>query len=60
MREPALRDGAFLADVAAAAGAAGRSPASSPQIRAGTDPADRFCLWWLGQSGFLLQWRGRH
>jgi hypothetical protein len=19
-----------------------------------------FRLWWLGQSGFLLQWRGRH
>ncbi|GIV77610.1 MAG: MBL fold metallo-hydrolase [Litorilinea sp.] len=22
--------------------------------------ADGFCLWWLGQSGFLLQWQGRH
>jgi L-ascorbate metabolism protein UlaG (beta-lactamase superfamily) len=21
---------------------------------------DEFRLWWLGQSGFLLQWRGRH
>jgi L-ascorbate metabolism protein UlaG (beta-lactamase superfamily) len=21
---------------------------------------DRFCLWWLGQSGFLVQWRTRH
>jgi L-ascorbate metabolism protein UlaG (beta-lactamase superfamily) len=21
---------------------------------------DRFHLWWLGQSGFLLQWNGRH
>ena len=21
---------------------------------------DEFHLWWLGQSGFLLQWRGRH
>ena len=20
----------------------------------------RFHLWWLGQSGFLLQWQGRH
>jgi len=22
--------------------------------------ADDFCMWWLGQSGFLIQWRGRH
>ena len=22
--------------------------------------ADRFYLWWLGQSGFLIQWHGRH
>ncbi len=22
--------------------------------------ADGFCLWWLGQSSFLLQWQGRH
>ena len=22
--------------------------------------ADRFYLWWLGQSGFLIQWRGQH
>src|SRR5437762_8221755 len=21
---------------------------------------DQFHLWWLGQSGFLLQWQGRH
>jgi L-ascorbate metabolism protein UlaG (beta-lactamase superfamily) len=27
--------------------------------QAETDPA-RFHLWWLGQSGFLLQWRGKH
>jgi L-ascorbate metabolism protein UlaG (beta-lactamase superfamily) len=27
--------------------------------RAKTDP-DRLHLWWLGQSGFLIQWRGRH
>ncbi len=44
--EPVLRDDAFLADVNAARAAA-----------AGTDD---FHLWWLGQSGFLLQWRGRH
>lgn len=22
--------------------------------------ADRFYLWWLGQSGFLVQWKGQH
>lgn len=22
--------------------------------------ADRFYLWWLGQSGFLIQWKGHH
>lgn len=26
---------------------------------AGRDP-NQLSLWWLGQSGFLLQWRGRH
>lgn len=46
MIEPLLRDHAFLADVAAA--------------RAGTEGGDRFDLWWLGQSGFLLQWEGIH
>jgi len=44
MIEPALRDDDWLADVAAARTAGG----------------DRFHLWWLGQSGFLLQWRGQH
>lgn len=24
------------------------------------DDLDHFYLWWLGQSGFLLQWQGRH
>jgi L-ascorbate metabolism protein UlaG (beta-lactamase superfamily) len=46
MIEPVLRDDAFLADVAAASDSS-----------AGTD---LFHLWWLGQSGFLVQWRGRH
>jgi L-ascorbate metabolism protein UlaG (beta-lactamase superfamily) len=46
MIQPVLRDDAFLADVAAAL----------------ADSADTECfhLWWLGQSGFLVQWRGRH
>ena len=44
--EPALRDDAFLRDVAAA--------------RAEAADSDRLHLWWLGQSGFLVQWRGRH
>ncbi len=29
-------------------------------IAAATRSEDRFHLWWLGQSGFLLQWAGRH
>jgi L-ascorbate metabolism protein UlaG (beta-lactamase superfamily) len=41
---PALKDEALLGDVRAAAAARG----------------DGFRLWWLGQSGFLLQWQGRH
>lgn len=41
---PRLKDDAFLADVRAA-----RSEA-----------ADRLHCWWLGQSGFLVQWQGRH
>ena len=44
MIQPVLADDAFLADVAAARGAGG----------------DGFRLWWLGQSGYLLQWRDRH
>lgn len=29
-------------------------------IRNTDTDADRFYLWWLGQSGFLIQWRGQH
>jgi L-ascorbate metabolism protein UlaG (beta-lactamase superfamily) len=29
-------------------------------IRAAGRDADGFHLWWLGQSGFLVAWRGRH
>src|SRR5262249_43505472 len=29
-------------------------------IRRARAEADRLHLWWLGQSGFLLQWQGRH
>lgn len=29
-------------------------------VRAAREDTGRFHLWWLGQSGFLLQWRGRH
>ena len=46
MIEPALRDDAFLRDVVAA--------------RDEAEGSDRLHLWWLGQSGFLVQWRGRH
>lgn len=44
MIKPVLQDEAFLADVR--------------QTRA--DRSGTLRLWWLGQSGFLLQWRGRH
>lgn len=43
MKEPALRDDAFLDDVRAA------------RARTGA-----LHIWWLGQSGFLIQWRGAH
>jgi L-ascorbate metabolism protein UlaG (beta-lactamase superfamily) len=42
--EPQLSDEAFLADVTAA----------------GREAPDRVHLWWLGQSGFLIQHAGRH
>jgi L-ascorbate metabolism protein UlaG (beta-lactamase superfamily) len=29
-------------------------------IRAALAEQNRFHLWWLGQSGFLVQWQGRH
>ena len=29
-------------------------------IRAAAAEQEHFHLWWLGQSGFLLQWQGRH
>ena len=41
---PFLSNDAFLADVMATR----------------DDRSDAFRLWWLGQSGFLLQYRGRH
>jgi L-ascorbate metabolism protein UlaG (beta-lactamase superfamily) len=46
MISPQLTHDALLADVAAA--------------RAATDAGDALALWWLGQSGFLVQWAGRH
>ncbi len=42
MIEPALKDDALLADIAAA-----------------RREHDRFHLWWLGQSGFLVHWQDR-
>ncbi|RME93570.1 MAG: MBL fold metallo-hydrolase [Verrucomicrobia bacterium] len=44
MIEPLLKDDAFLEDVR----------------RARLEAPAALHLWWLGQSGFLLQWRGRH
>jgi L-ascorbate metabolism protein UlaG (beta-lactamase superfamily) len=29
-------------------------------VRQARSQADRLHLWWLGQSGFLVQWQGRH
>ena len=29
-------------------------------IHAARELADEFHLWWLGQSGFLIQWQGKH
>ena len=29
-------------------------------IESARGDADQFHLWWLGQSGYLLQWSGRH
>jgi L-ascorbate metabolism protein UlaG (beta-lactamase superfamily) len=44
LKEPVQRDDALLADIASGA-------------TAGTDDLR---AWWLGQAGFLVQWRGRH
>ncbi len=44
MRLAAQKDEAFLTDV----------------HRARTEAGEGLHLWWLGQSGFLLQWKGRH
>lgn len=29
-------------------------------VRAAEEKPDHFHCWWLGQSGFLIQWRGKH
>jgi len=42
--KPVLQDDAFLADVE----------------RTRADRSGKIRLWWLGQSGFLIQWMGRH
>jgi L-ascorbate metabolism protein UlaG (beta-lactamase superfamily) len=44
MIKPFQQDEAFLADVARTRG----------------DTSEHFRMWWLGQSGFLVQWQGRH
>lgn len=49
MIEPVRRDEDFLADV--------RAAATADRDASGTDA---FSLWWLGQSGFLVQWRNKH
>jgi L-ascorbate metabolism protein UlaG (beta-lactamase superfamily) len=37
-----------------------RDEALLKDIKAANRDDDEFRLWWLGQSGFLLQWKGRH
>src|SRR5687767_4021314 len=44
MISPLVRDEQFLADIAL--------------TRA--ELSNDFSLWWLGQSGFLVQWQGKH
>src|SRR6266487_5663055 len=44
MIKPALQDDAFLDDI----------------MRAKNEAPEQLHLWWLGQSGFLAQWEGRH
>jgi L-ascorbate metabolism protein UlaG (beta-lactamase superfamily) len=44
MIKPFQQDDALLGDIA----------------RSRLDAGDGFRLWWLGQSGFLVQWRGKH
>ena len=44
MIKPVLQDDAFLDDVK----------------RARVEAPEQLHLWWLGQSGFLVQWQGRH
>ncbi len=51
MIEPFLADDAFLEDVEASRRESSRDT--------GCD-IGRVHLWWLGQSGYLIQWRGRH
>lgn len=49
MKRPLLQDSEFLADVAAAR--------RDSMVRR---PPAALHIWWLGQSGFLVQWSGRH
>jgi L-ascorbate metabolism protein UlaG (beta-lactamase superfamily) len=37
-----------------------RDEAFLADVRAPQPSPEHFRLWWLGQSGFLVQWRGRH
>jgi L-ascorbate metabolism protein UlaG (beta-lactamase superfamily) len=37
-----------------------RDAAFVEDVRRTTSEQEHFSLWWLGQSGFLLQWQGRH
>lgn len=54
MIQPVQQDEAFLADVKAAGHELDKANESDRTNREG-----RFCLWWLGQSGFLVQWEDK-
>src|SRR4030095_7296478 len=48
MKQPALQDRAFIEDV------------QNARRDANGHEGDRLSLWWVGQSGFLIQWNGQH
>jgi L-ascorbate metabolism protein UlaG (beta-lactamase superfamily) len=67
MIKPILVGDAFLADVAAATAEAERlqdllASHLGPELAGflAQSQKHRMHLWWLGQSGFLIQWNGRH
>jgi L-ascorbate metabolism protein UlaG (beta-lactamase superfamily) len=50
----------FLLEVLVLKPAALKDEALLADVRATKSDASGFHLWWLGQSGFLIQWQGKH